>query len=290
MSGIHKVERFTFAGGATRFFRSVAARPADAGRLLAMDGLFILAILASVLWVWPMLKGLGLESWQTGLVQPTALCLFLLALLVWDTAWQRFLSGKPTPALIPWRLGADEMLQFRAWIMLAMLMFAIGLMVMAVVFPIVVLGQALPAIRPALLFLLVPVSLVLFVVVQRFYCGISLTMAQGRMSVFDGFSGVKRHLWPFVGALIALTVLTAGAPALFDMTRGTDFSFNFGGMNIGRANMPDAWLPAIAWMTLHAAGYHIMRGLFMESALVTAHLGPVSPSPRKDENAAPAPA
>ncbi|MCC5997401.1 MAG: hypothetical protein JJU18_13650 [Oceanicaulis sp.] len=284
MPDINTVERFTLAGGLTRTFRVIAARRTDAARLIATDGVFIAAMLLAGFWAWPYFLDGEPEAWVQGLVLSGAFAGFLISILAWDTAWQRFLAGKPLPSGIPWRLGHDEARQLGAWVLVCLISFVLMIMFGAVAMPIyLVLKHAIGASPIWMAILVLPLAFVLFVVIHRLYCGVSLTMARGSMSVFDGFTGVARHLWSFTGAITLLFVLVTAISATFDAARGAQVSIDFMGGNRG-PGFPDTWPLAAVWFLLQAISHHVTRGVFMESALVTLHLGPaVKP-------AAPAPA
>lgn len=54
MSDICKIDRFAIAGALSRFVRTVAARPAEAARLIAMDAAGISAIVTFNVLAWPL--------------------------------------------------------------------------------------------------------------------------------------------------------------------------------------------------------------------------------------------
>jgi hypothetical protein len=275
MTEIYNIDRFTIAGALSRFVRTVAARPAEAGRLIAMDAAGISLIVAFNVLVWPAFMAAEPDLWLQGVVIFGAVIALILLYLMWETAWQRFLAGKPNRPGLPWRLGAEEGLLLGSLVVSLILILALALCGFALLAPFgLLLSEGLGA-PPALIVLLLgAVGLVFAVITYRFYCGVSLTIIQGRMSVFHGFGGVQRHLWLFAGAVLLLTAVNAGAWVLFDLARGVP-ARSIAMFTSPAGEMPASWIGASVYMVLSALSSHFFRGIYMESALVTAHLGPV---------------
>lgn len=215
------------------------------------------------------------DRWLQGVVIFGAVVALILMYLMWETAWQRFLAGKPNRPGLPWRLGAEEGLLLGSSVVSLILIFVLAICALAVLMPFgLLLSQGLGAPPAWIALLLGAVGLIFAVIGYRFYCGVSLTIIQGKMSVFHGFGGVQRHLWLFAGAVLLLTAINAGAWMIFELARGVPvrsivlFSGSAG-------EMPSSWTGAAAYLALSALSTHFFRGIYMESALVTAHLGPV---------------
>lgn len=275
MTDIYRIDRFTAAGALSRFMRTVAARPAEAARLLAMDACGIGAILCFNLLAWPAFVAMKPDRWLQGLATLGVVIALIVLYLMWETAWQRFLAGKPARPGLPWRLGEDEGLLLGSLVVSWILIFVLAICAVAVLAPFgLLLSEGLGAPIGMILIALAPVGLVFAVIAYRFYCGVSLTIIQGRMSVFHGFGGVRRHLWQFAGAVLLLTIVNAGAWVLFDLVRGVPVRsiVMFSG---SAGEMPTSWIGGGAYLVLSALSTHLFRGIYMESALVTANLGPV---------------
>ncbi len=276
MTDLYTTHRFSAAGALTRFVRTVADRPSEAARLFAMDAVAIGLILGFFLFAWPAFMATKPPGWQEGPLAACAVVAMLLMYLMWETAWQRFLAGKPARAGLPWRLGHEEGLVFGASVVALILIGVLLICTFAVLGPFwLLLSQGAGAPPPVVGLIVAPIGLIVAFIAYRFICGVSLTIVQGRMSVFAGFSGVQRHLWRFAGALFVLTAVNTAVWVLFDLTRGVPVQSIalFAG---SAGDMPSSWAGAGAYLILSALSTHIFRGAYMESALVTANLGPVS--------------
>jgi hypothetical protein len=275
VTDIYNIDRFTVAGALSRFVRTVAARPAEAGRLIAIDAAGISAIVTFNVLAWPAFMGTTPDRWLQGVAIFGAVIVLILLYLMWETAWQRFLAGKPNRPGLPWRLGAEEGLLLGSVIVSSILILVLAICAFAVLAPFgLLLSEGLGAPPAVIALLLVPVGLVFAVIAYRFHCGVSLTIIQGRMSVFHGFGGVQRHLWMFAGAVLLLTAVNAGAWVLFDLARGVP-ARSIAMFSSPAGEMPASWIGATAYMVLSALSAHLYRGIYIESALVTANLGPV---------------
>ncbi|MCH8489201.1 MAG: hypothetical protein LAT81_04620 [Oceanicaulis sp.] len=275
MTDIYNIDRFTITGALSRFVRTVAARPAEAARLIAMDAAVIGLFTGFACFAWPAFMATKPAGWQQGPLAACAIIGALLALLMWEAAWQRFLAGKPTRAGLPWRLGEEEGLMLGALVVAWLLISIVGICGMIVVMPFgLLLSEGLGA-SPAVMTLAgAPVFLILFVIIYRFMCGVALTMVRGQMSVFHGFGGVRRHLWGFAAAMLFLGAVNWIVFELFNGVANAPARFD--NVIAGRSGGSMLSVAAIAaYLALSALSAHLFRGIYMESALVTANLGPV---------------
>ncbi|MGY6629234.1 MAG: hypothetical protein ACXIVL_12005 [Oceanicaulis sp.] len=275
MTDIYRIDRFTAAGALSRFARTVAARPAEAGRLIATDAAVIALFTSFACFAWPAFMATKPAGWQQGPLAACAIIGALLALLMWETAWQRFLAGKANRPGLPWRLGEEEGLLLGALVVAWLLIIVVSVGCMIVLMPFgLLLSEGLGASPTVMTLAGAPFLLILFVIIYRFMCGVALTMVRGQMSVFHGFGGVRRHFLGFAAAMLFLGAINWIVFELFNGVANAPVRLNdvFAGRSGG--SMLSAAVIA-AYLALSALSAHFFRGIYMESALVTANLGPV---------------
>jgi hypothetical protein len=226
------MERFNILEGGFFAFVMAKRRPAAFAWLVVTSAVLLAAMFGGMSRLTFYLSDLAYESGNTDVVMtqlammPVLIIGFLLFYLVFYAGWWRFLTGRKLPALIPFRIGADEgrilviMLVHIVLMLMAYLIIAIPFGIVMVLVTASAASAGPEAFMSPQFFIGIGLFYaVIFVLALAFSVklvpGYPMAIIERRIVLFDAWSATKGVFWKALAATLIPTSVILGLEVVY---------------------------------------------------------------------------